>query len=295
MNQFINVFLRLIRNNYLAKPVLITSTSVVVSYYFPDLTAEIVRKDIPRVLFHKAANLPLSVYTQLSIFFILAILLASCLMAFYGVWGLVRYIMARNHQGKRKIILILVTYVYMIVAFANTYYLITYVTDFLDSLYKYRIYYEISQNQELKNLMIEKEMRVRDFSSFSGFHDRFWSGVDTKDAVQLWMPDSYRQVPDPVPVAFIFKALNYRPPQVIHYLGGNKLSVYTDCVYFSTTTITTLGYGDIAPQSGLSKLLVSLEAVLGQVLLALGIASAFSGIPAVRHFIKTVPRPKKDR
>ncbi|MDQ1327497.1 MAG: hypothetical protein QG641_780, partial [Candidatus Poribacteria bacterium] len=62
---------------------------------------------------------------------------------------------------------------------------------------------------------------------------------------------------------------------------NNKLSVYADCLYFSTITIAAVGYGDIMPLSGLSKLLVCLETIMGQLLLALGVASAYSGISAV--------------
>ncbi|MHC4742951.1 MAG: potassium channel family protein [Planctomycetota bacterium] len=42
--------------------------------------------------------------------------------------------------------------------------------------------------------------------------------------------------------------------------------------YFSFTTLTTLGYGDIVPQSDLAKVLTSMEALLGQIYLTVFVA-----------------------
>ena len=45
--------------------------------------------------------------------------------------------------------------------------------------------------------------------------------------------------------------------------------VYGRMLYLSAVTITTLGYGDIVPISGISRLLVALESVIGIVLIGL--------------------------
>jgi hypothetical protein len=45
-----------------------------------------------------------------------------------------------------------------------------------------------------------------------------------------------------------------------------------ELLYFSFTTITTLGYGDIVPKSGTARMLANLEAIVGQVFLAVFIA-----------------------
>lgn len=55
---------------------------------------------------------------------------------------------------------------------------------------------------------------------------------------------------------------------LIYYLIGDNQFKSDSCdyftfLYFSLVTITTLGYGDIYPVSGLAKLLVSLEVILG--------------------------------
>jgi len=48
--------------------------------------------------------------------------------------------------------------------------------------------------------------------------------------------------------------------------------IRSDLVYFSLVTIATLGYGDIVPQMGLAKMLVVVEAVVGQFYVAVLVA-----------------------
>ena len=55
--------------------------------------------------------------------------------------------------------------------------------------------------------------------------------------------------------------------------GGNQpLPAYSDMVYFSFVTMSTLGYGDIRPQTPAAKTLAWMQAVLGQFYLAVLVA-----------------------
>ncbi len=57
-------------------------------------------------------------------------------------------------------------------------------------------------------------------------------------------------------------------------LNSNQWFIlFPDFVYFSFVTITTLGFGDIAPQLPLARFLVYLEAIVGQFYLAILVAS----------------------
>ncbi|MNM88825.1 Ion channel [compost metagenome] len=49
-------------------------------------------------------------------------------------------------------------------------------------------------------------------------------------------------------------------------LSGNFDGTFMDCVYFSFTTYTTIGFGDIAP-SGDLKYLTGLQALTGLVMI----------------------------
>ena len=46
----------------------------------------------------------------------------------------------------------------------------------------------------------------------------------------------------------------------------------TTALYFSFATLTTLGYGDILPTSPISRMLASMEAITGQLYLAVLVA-----------------------
>lgn len=272
-------YISIINNSYIAKPLIIAFLSIIIAYFLPDLTAGIIEKDIPEFPGMRLSD-EVNFYEQIHLFSMGLILIFSTWISFYGIYGLIRYTMLQKHQGRRKLVLVLVTYMYMIIGFANTYFLISYVGDGYDALHKFQHYYKLSQNKETKNLMIQNGLRIPNSNALFGIKDKLWSGIDTKEQLQLYHPELFHEVAEPLPVSFIFRGLDYTQPQVIRYLPNNKLSVYADCLYFSTITIAAVGYGDITPQSSLSKLLVCLETIMGQLLLALGIASAYSGISA---------------
>ena len=54
--------------------------------------------------------------------------------------------------------------------------------------------------------------------------------------------------------------------------GHHELHALSFLLYFSVVTLTTLGYGDIAPAMPAARLLCSLEAVIGQLFVAVFIA-----------------------
>lgn len=56
-----------------------------------------------------------------------------------------------------------------------------------------------------------------------------------------------------------------------------EIDSYSRAVYFSFTTLTTLGYGDIIPVSPLAKMLTNLEVIIGQLYPAILIAILVEG------------------
>jgi hypothetical protein len=63
-----------------------------------------------------------------------------------------------------------------------------------------------------------------------------------------------------------------RLASVVHEEEGVR-DVFSEMYYFSFVTLTTLGYGDILPVSQLARSLATMEAILGQLYLAVVIAS----------------------
>ncbi len=51
--------------------------------------------------------------------------------------------------------------------------------------------------------------------------------------------------------------------------GDNRINSITESIYFSVVTITTLGYGDIAPANGVAMLLAGAESLIGITLIGL--------------------------
>ena len=59
-------------------------------------------------------------------------------------------------------------------------------------------------------------------------------------------------------------------------ISGREFHGFSTMLYFSFTTLTTLGYGDIVPKTSWARLLTSAEAVIGQLYVAIFIARLVS-------------------
>ena len=69
---------------------------------------------------------------------------------------------------------------------------------------------------------------------------------------------------------FIYHILIIADPGAISF--GSSPEKLSSILYFSFTTLTTLGYGDITPVSWVAKNITTLEAVLGQLFLTIFVA-----------------------
>ena len=77
-------------------------------------------------------------------------------------------------------------------------------------------------------------------------------------------------------LGLLWTALYYFPLMFESNAFGNTITdVYRDypkVLYFSFTTLTTVGYGDLVPESPMARMLASLEGLAGQLYLAILIA-----------------------
>jgi voltage-gated potassium channel len=71
--------------------------------------------------------------------------------------------------------------------------------------------------------------------------------------------------------AYAYSLLNIIDPQAFNVSQAAEIS-RVDLVYFSFVTITTLGYGDIAPAAPFARMLAAVESVVGQLYLAVLVA-----------------------
>ncbi len=71
--------------------------------------------------------------------------------------------------------------------------------------------------------------------------------------------------------AFFYQTLFLFNPDAILF-SDHALDEFSDMIYYSFVTMTTLGYGDITPVSRMAKNLAVLEAVWGQTYLAVLVA-----------------------
>ena len=62
--------------------------------------------------------------------------------------------------------------------------------------------------------------------------------------------------------AILYKIVAILDPNAFSELG-NTASLFSSLFYFSFTTLTTLGYGDVTPVSDLARTLANLEAIVG--------------------------------
>lgn len=74
--------------------------------------------------------------------------------------------------------------------------------------------------------------------------------------------------------AFVFTAIDLINPASFNFgtTGEPELQTFREYLYFSFTTLTTVGYGDMTPQMPLARLLTSFEAMIGPIYLAIMVA-----------------------
>ena len=79
-------------------------------------------------------------------------------------------------------------------------------------------------------------------------------------------------------------AVLYLATYSIGYSNSNKIiTTPIEALYFSTVTITTLGYGDMIPISPLGQKLALLEPLLGFILVVLVIGVFLTGVRDIKE------------
>jgi hypothetical protein len=71
---------------------------------------------------------------------------------------------------------------------------------------------------------------------------------------------------------FIYSALNFLEPGSFTYNESDTVKETSVFAYFSLVTLTTLGYGDVAPLTARARAFAVTEAIIGQMYIAILIA-----------------------
>jgi len=75
-------------------------------------------------------------------------------------------------------------------------------------------------------------------------------------------------------------------------MGGKELTAFSQMVYFSFVCMSSLGFGDISPTTGVAETLTWTQSVVGQFYLAILVARLVSAIPVLRETVE-VEGPKQ--
>lgn len=181
--------------------------------------------------------------THLRSFLILAIMsfvYISSLLTFFSISIWVVFTAELSKQ--KKIMVIIVAYVLIWFAFGNFYFATFNVADFYKNL-------NIVQNASFP-VSVEISPTLKAFNAIAS--------TDILNNVATF----WRLTPD-------------SPDQYGNILWTlapvNRLVGYIDCLYFSATTILTIGFGDITPATAFLKTFVIIEGFLGQIINVLAI------------------------
>lgn len=161
------------------------------------------------------------------------------------------------------------------------------------SLVPYFYTYEISvytdpQNRAKTSKISDKMISISkplDLSELS-FNDKYeirvrYNWIETISIVSLNNADLNRGIPIMYIDSLLELSFNHLDESLLFYFMYIESADWTiniiDFFYFSAVTITTLGFGDILPNSSVTRFFVMFESLLGVILIGCFVSSIFSG------------------
>ena len=220
------------------------------------------------------------------------IIFILALMIFPGIFIIIFISQSfRGDSNFKKIIIILHSYLGIIILFASIYFAFCFVGDFNDQVHKNSYYESEIRLQELNSEY--QILRISDNRPFKGVKYKLWTGVENPDndiliAISskekahynyiLYGDNFIRGEIEEVPIEICLKAaaLNLPPNKLYKFQNANLKNVIFDCIYFSITTIATVGYGDISPNLWYSKLAAIIEILCGIIIFVFALNFAFT-------------------
>lgn len=174
---------------------------------------------------------------------------------------------------KKGLFQIILAYFTIIFTFASIYYFQIFLGDYTDAISKYYSYnyLTIEGNEERETYYIVTNEKLPNLRAFSNFRKRFFTGVD-----YMPMENVYLIYEEPFTEKIINNSKIEDIDSIITFIPQNRILLYFDSLYYSIITLSTVGFGDVAPMQWYSKLAVSLQVIIGQFFLVLTIGFFFS-------------------
>lgn len=141
-----------------------------------------------------------------------------------------------------RLAVVIASYGFLILGFTGYYYLACYLSDFQEALIKYSYYHD----QVLADGAVKETWpNAFDWRAFHGIEPQFFSTVDWQPVSRShWYFPYGRKVVSSIELSQIASGSEN---DVIKFQSSMRWPIFFDCLHFSVSTMTTLGYGDIVP------------------------------------------------
>jgi hypothetical protein len=166
------------------------------------------------------------------------------------------------------------------------------VGDYTNQHRKTAYYDNVNYEQRNDSTFVINAVNYEDKRAFNNIKEQLWSGYDNfnldllttvakKDSYfKKYLDFNFKTFDIQPKLDFTEKlkiaGFNMHPDSFIVFLQNKVASVYLDCLYFSTITTATIGYGDIAPTNTLAKVLVIIQVFCNLFLLIISLNLAIT-------------------
>ncbi|MFQ6026284.1 MAG: ion channel [Dehalococcoidia bacterium] len=171
--------------------------------------------------------------------------------------------------------IILASYFSIILIFAGLYYSMSVITDLDDAAGKYHGYQ--GQHRRIGWEPDYQYQLIQDRNAFRDISTRFWSGPDWP-----YTEEGYRRRASPAPLDAVVSATERPFDRVVRFQPGSRVAFF-DYLHISVVTITSLGWGDVAPRRWYAKLATDVEVLIGLVLFVVALGMLFGNWRSERN------------
>ena len=200
--------------------------------------------------------------------------LAVCALAwlasyFVAALAIAHVLVTSIKHEKPLLARVLACFVCTIFVFAGIYYSMACIGDYNDAVHKL-IYYEPDVFSPTSGLLLTDSERA-----FRGIENRRWCGVELL-ALRIRHTSLSPQEIQVLPATELLAAAAKFKDSPPVSNPADAFPLFVDCLHFSTATITTLGYGDIAPRTVYAKLAADAEVLSGVFIVAVSLGTYFN-------------------